>query len=107
MVRARPVVTRSRACRPRNPVLACHVAAREDNVAEATDVTDILIGKDNFSTRWVDGKWYNFQQMQNTGLDVKEEVYDLLLSNSATRDTHLANIKTAAVNARSMTIGVA
>ena len=90
-----------------NPVLAINVAAREDTVAEGTDITDIEIGKDNFNTIYEKGKWYNFQQMQNADLDVREEVYDLLLSNSATRDTHLANIKTAVVAPRSMTIGVA
>lgn len=90
-----------------NPLLAVCVAAREDTVAEGTDITDIEIGKDNFNTIYEKGKWYNFQAMQNAELDVREEVYDLLLSNSATRDTHLANIKTAVVAPRSMVIGVA
>ena len=79
----------------------------EDNVAEATDITDITIGKDNFNTIYTSGKWYNYQQMQNADLDVREEVFDLLLSNAATRDCHLANIKQANVSPRSMTIGVA
>ena len=89
------------------PVLALIVAAREDNVAEATDITDIVIGKDNFNTIYTSGKWYNYQQVQNADLDVREEVFDLLLSNSAIRDCHLANIKQAGVSPRSMTIGVA
>lgn len=89
------------------PILALAVAAREDNVAEATDITDITIGKDNFNTIYTSGKWYNYQQMQNADLDVREEIFDLLLSNAATRDCHLANIKQANVSPRSMTIGVA
>lgn len=89
------------------PVLGVVVSARVDNVAEATDITDIEIGKDNFSTVYEKGKWYNFQAMQNADLDVREEVVDLLLSNSATRDLHLANIKTAVVAPRTMVIGVA
>lgn len=89
------------------PLLSLAVSAREDNVAEATDITDIVIGKDNFNIIYQSGKWYNFQQMQNADLDVREEIFDLLLSNSATRDCHLANIREAAVSPRSMTIGVA
>lgn len=88
-----------------NPVLAVAVSALEDNVAEATDITDVLIGKDNFAVRWIDGKWYNFQQMQNSGLDVKEESYVLYGSNDGYRDTHIANTVSAQALARSMTIG--
>ena len=90
-----------------NPVLAVSVSALEDNVAEATDITDVLIGKDNFATRWIDGKWYNFQQMQNSGLDVKEESYVLYGSNTGYRDTHVANTVSAQCLARAMTLGVA
>lgn len=90
-----------------NPVLALSVSALEDNVAEATDITDILVGKDSFNTRWVDGKWYNFQQMQNADLDVREETVYLLLSAGATRDLHLANVKTANAKDRSITLGAA
>jgi len=88
-----------------NPVLAVAVSALEDNVAEATDITDILIGKDNFATRWIDGKWYNFQDMQNSGLDVREESYTLYGSNAGYRDTHIANTVSAQVLGRSMTVG--
>lgn len=90
-----------------NPVLAVCVSALEDGVAEATDITDIKIGKDNFAVVYVDGKWYNFQQMQNSDLDVREEQVDLLLSAGATRDLHLANIKAANAKDRSITLGVA
>ncbi|DBA35259.1 TPA_asm: major head protein, DJR fold [dsDNA virus vir530] len=90
-----------------NPLLAVSVAAREDSVDEATDITDIMIGKDLFSTRWVEGKWYNFQQMQNADLDVREETFDLLLTTAAVKYAHLANIKTAAITARSLTLGAA
>ena len=88
-----------------NPLIGIAVAAREDNVAEATDITDIEIGKDNFATIYNKGKWYNFQQMQSADLDVREEVFDLLLSNGATRVCHLANIKNASILPRSMTVG--
>ena len=90
-----------------NPIVGVGIAAREDNIAEATDVTDILIGKDNFATRWVDGKWYNFQALQCADLDVREEKFDLLLSNGATLDAHLANITNGALVARAATAGVA
>ena len=89
------------------PIVAVNLAARETNVAEATDITNIKIGKDNFSTIWIDGKWYNYQSMMNADLDVREEFFTLLLSNSATLATHLANIKYAEVHSRAMTIGVA
>ena len=90
-----------------NPVLGLVVAAREDNVAEGTDITDIEIGKDNFATIFNKGKWYNFQAMQNAANDVREEVFKLDCTNSNTRVTHLANIRTADAVPRSMTIGVA
>jgi hypothetical protein len=88
-----------------NPILAVSVSALEDNIAEATDITDILIGKDNFATRWVDGKWYNFQQMQNQDLEVKEESYILYASNAGYRDAHVANTVSAQALGRSMTVG--
>ena len=90
-----------------NPIAGLGVLAIEDNIAEATDITDIKIGKDNFNTVWVDGKWYNFQSMQNAGLDVREEVFDLLLSAGATKDVHLANIRVANAKDRSITLGAA
>ena len=90
-----------------NPITAVNVSVLEDNIAEATDVTDIVIGKDNFATRWVDGKWYNFQRMQNADLDVREESFVLYGSNSGYRDSHIVNTVSAQVLARAMTLGVA
>lgn len=90
-----------------NPIAGLGVLAIEDNIAEATDITDIKIGKDNFNTVWVDGKWYNFQNIQNAELDVREEVFDLLLSAGATKDVHVANIRTANAKDRSITLGAA
>ena len=89
------------------PVLALNLAARETNVAEATDITDIKIGKDNFNTVFIDGKWYNFQSMQNADLDVREEKFDLLLTSSATLATHLANIRSVLLLPRASTAGAA
>ena len=89
------------------PVLGLVVAAREDNVAEATDITDIEIGKDNFSTVFNKGKWYNFQAMQNADLDVREEIFDLLLSSGATRLAHLANLLSIDLQPRAATEGAA
>jgi len=89
------------------PIVAVNLAARETNVAEATDITDIKIGKDNFSTIWLDGKWYNFQNMQNADIDVREEKYALLLSSSATLACHLANIKNVVLAPRASTAGAA
>lgn len=90
-----------------NPIVALNVAAREDNVAEATDITDIKVGKDNFSKVWIDGKWYNFQSIQNCDLDVREEVYELYLSNAGYRDIHLANVRYAGVDPMAATAGAA
>ena len=90
-----------------NSVIAVSVSALEDNVAEATDITDIVIGKDNFSTMWQNVKWYNAQKMQNAALDVREESFVLYGSNSGYRDAHIANTISAQVLARAMTLGVA
>ena len=90
-----------------NTILGLGLLAIEDNIAEATDVTDIKIGKDNWSTVWIDGKWYNFQSMQNAALDVREEDFDLLLSAGATKHVHLANIRSANAKDRSITLGAA
>jgi len=90
-----------------NPLLAVCVAAREDNVAEATDITDIEIGKDNFATVFTKGKWYNYQAMQNAYLDVREEIFDLLLTSGATRVAHLANLQSIDLQPRAATAGAA
>ena len=89
------------------PVLGLVVAAREDNVAEATDITDIEIGKDNFSIVYNKGKWYNFQAMQNADLDVREEIFDLLLTSGATRVAHLANLRSIDLQPRAAIAGAA
>lgn len=89
------------------PILALNLAARESNIAEATDITDIKIGKDNFATVYIDGKWYNFQAMQSAELDVREEKFDLLLTSSATLNCHLANIRNILLLPRAATAGAA
>lgn len=86
-----------------NSVMSVSVLAIEDGVAEATDITDVKIGKDSFNTVWFDGKWYNFQQALNADLDVREENFTLLPGVATLRDTHLANIKQSAVRANVIT----
>jgi len=76
-----------------NPISGIGLFAMEDNIAEATDVTDIIIGKDQFSTRWVDGKWYDLQPICNAALKVREETYRLYATDADSLDCHLANIK--------------
>lgn len=90
-----------------NAVMAVCVQATEDNVAAATDVTQIKIGKDNFSTIWLNQYWYNLASQQSHGLSVREEVYQLLLSSAATRKCHLENISTVNLQPLAATAGVA
>lgn len=90
-----------------NPINAFGIMAIEDTVAEGTDITDVKIGKDNFSTIWINNKWYNLQMLQTLGLDEQLERFNLLASDAATRDTHLANIKAAIAKCRAVTTAVA
>jgi hypothetical protein len=74
------------------PVAGIGIFAMEDNIAEATDVTDIIIGKDQYRTRWVDGKWYDLQYICNAKLDVHEESFRLYPTAADNLDTHMANL---------------
>jgi len=87
-----------------NMILAVGVSCLEDGVAEATDITDIKIGKDNYNVVWIDGKWYLYQDLINNELDVREEHYDLYVASTQVKDTHLANIKSAVVTPRVHTV---
>lgn len=86
------------------PVLALGVMAAEDNIAEGTDVTDIKIGKDNFSKVWFNGKWYNFQAEMNYDLEEQTEINDVFMTAAETRDVHMANLKSAIVYPRVHTV---
>jgi len=90
-----------------DPVLAVSVSCLEDGVAEATDITDIKIGEDTNKGKYIDGKWYNYQQIQNADLDVREELFNLYASDAVTRDIHLANIKQANAKCKVVTTAVA
>jgi hypothetical protein len=90
-----------------NPIAELAVMAIEDNIAEGTDITDVMIGKDNFSVLWINAKWYNLQSIQSEGLTEPIERFNLLASNAAVRDTHLANIKAAIAKPRAVTTAVA
>jgi len=83
-----------------NPISGIGIFAMEDNIAEATDVTDVIVGKDQFRTRWVDGKWYDLQSVVNRDLTVKEEVFTLYPTAANNLDTHIADID--AVNFQSI-----
>ena len=76
-----------------NPISGIAVVAMEDNIAEATDITDIIIGKDQYRTRWIDGKWYDLQPLVNANLKCREEIFKLYATLADTLDTHMANIK--------------
>lgn len=78
-----------------HPVCGIGIFAMEDNVAEGTDITEVIIGKDQYRTRWVDGYWYNLQPICNENLDVREEIFKLVATDDQVLDTHLANIKNA------------
>jgi len=87
-----------------NLITALAVSCVEDGVADGTDITDIRIGKNNFSEIWLDGKWYNFAAMQNAALDVREEDFTLVASNGDDKSTHLTNIKNIIVLSPDMTV---
>jgi hypothetical protein len=76
-----------------NPISGIAVVAMEDNVAEGTDITDVIIGKDQYRTRWIDGKWYDLQPWVNERLTVREETFKLYPTAADSLDGHLANIK--------------
>jgi len=75
-----------------NLITALAVSCVEDGVADGTDITDIRIGKNSFSEIWLDGKWYTFAAMQNAGLDVREEDFTLIVSDTNVKSTHLGNV---------------
>jgi hypothetical protein len=89
------------------PIVGMYIAAREDNVAEATDITDVKLGRDNFKTTWLNNKWYNLKLEQNEQLDETTEAFLLYLGNAMTLDTHLDNIKMVSMNPRTFTLAVA
>ncbi len=90
-----------------NPILALGVMCIEDAIADATDITDIKVGNNQFSTVWIDGKWYNFQRMQNHELTVREEIFKLFADDAQTTDSHMNNIKSATAKCRAVTTAIA
>jgi len=90
-----------------NPVLALGVMCIEDATAEATDITDIKLGSNNFEKVWIDTKWYIAQALQNHDLTVHEEVFKLFADDAQTVDTHMSNIKTGMCHCRTITTAVA
>lgn len=90
-----------------NTLLALNIMCIEDAILDAVDITDIEIGKDNFSVNFVKGKWYNFQAMQNAANDVREEIFKLFADDAQTIDTHLTAIKSGICKCRAVTTAVA
>lgn len=90
-----------------NAVLAISVFCIEDAIEDAVDITDIEIGRDNFSKSLIKTKWYNAQAIQNSMIDVREEIIELFADNAQTVDTHLSNIKQAAAKCRAVTTAIA
>lgn len=89
------------------PVTALSIAALCDNVDEWADITDIRIGKDNFASTWINNKCYNLQKIQNEPITVRELCHNLLLSDNASKDTFVANIKAVLLNPRTFVLAVA
>lgn len=89
------------------PIASMAVAAREDTVAEGTDVSDIRIGKDNFQTVILAAKWYNLQHLCNENLSSREFIKTLYLSSAETRSLPVANIDIITVVPNASTGGVA
>jgi hypothetical protein len=77
-----------------NPIAAIALFCMEDNIAEGTDCIDVILGKDEFATRWVDGKWYNLQKQMAKFLSINSEMFKLYATAADSLDCHLANIKT-------------
>jgi hypothetical protein len=79
----------------------------EDAIADAVDITDIKVGNNSFATNWIDGKWYNYQRLQNYELTVREEVFKLFADDAQTVDSHLNNIRSATAKCRAVTTAIA
>lgn len=90
-----------------NPIVALGVMCIEDAVADAVDITDIKVGNNSFASLWIDGKWYNFQRMQNHELTVREEIFKLFADDAQTTDSHMNNIRSATAKCRAMTTAIA
>lgn len=88
------------------PLVALGVMAIKDNTAEASVVTDVKVGRNGFSTVWLNQKWYNLKSIHREKLTVMEEVYQLLLTSSNNRLTHLADITNVLLTPLAATEGV-
>jgi hypothetical protein len=86
-----------------SPIAAIDVFALKDATAEGSVITDVRVGKDNFTTQWVNQKWYNLQYLNNLDLKENLETFTLVTDTDDTRDVHLSNIVSAVLNSRTFT----
>jgi len=76
-----------------NLITSIAVSSQKDDTDDSTIITNVRIGKDNFSTIWRDGSWYNFLMQSFADLDVREEDFTLFATDTNVRNTHLNAIK--------------
>ena len=88
-----------------NPLAELFITAREDGVAEGTDISEIRVGRDNFNTIYFDGYWYNFQMLSNAHLKERSYRLGVVCSSGDTRALPVANIVMAHARSRSATGG--
>lgn len=81
------------------PISGIAVFSILDNVNDYDYISDIIIGKDQYRTRWVDGSWEHLAPICNENLNIREERYKLVVANAEYIDTHLTNIQKQQIHA--------
>lgn len=86
-----------------NSIANLFVYAMKDNTSEGTVVSDIRVGKDNFTTQWFNQKWYNLQHLTSMNLKERVEQYKFVVSCDDTRNLHVSNVLNAEISALDFT----
>ena len=78
-----------------NPISAISLFGHEDAIEDGTDVTQVVIGRDSFKERWIDGYWTHLADACNR--DVWEKIlhYKAYVTAAQNLDTHVNRIRTA------------
>ena len=85
------------------PITSLFVSCREDAIADAVDITDISVGKDNMNNVLIAGKWYNLQVEQRARIGLMEENFVMSPTSGATLITHVGNIKKVVITPNTIT----
>lgn len=86
-----------------SPISAIDVFALKDAAAEGSVITDVRVGRDNFTTQWVNQKWYNLQYLNNLDLKERAEHYKFVVSCDDTRNLHVSNVLNSEISALDFT----